>query len=895
MNSDFVDTFPLSLSQPHDGYYSGNFSNILKTQSPSPPFSQPYPRSDSSNYLSFEIRDVQKTNQEGIIKVEADLRIRVFRYDSFFVADSSYRRTYFSSFFRRSSGHEKIIRSSFQFRLEGFWSESSKKLCMVGSAFSGEREGEGDLGLEAVLKMENIATSVNITSLFTGTLESLSSSDDIDHHSDAVSILMFPRRNYQYSLVSKMKEARGTVTPGGRNLPVGLSLEKGRFCSSFDMATYSVKLEYAANCDDPAKNCTPFGGGNYGHQDSLPQMMSGKVLECSEADQKLRLLLDFSDMYLGYYGSFHPNRTLVGEGLWDESRNRLQIVACKIHTNGGSFSSARVEDCSIELSFLFPATWSIKERNAMMGEIRSKKSTKELGYFSPVAIEGAGRYRSNVPGVKYKYTEAERVRRLCPAKKLETNISVVTKYPDRFSHDMSFSMAVQLPGGEHLGWGYSYPVFVGNRAYDRFAYEIPVSKKNSDSAIKTSFVPESRFNISYQMSLSGNMKFSGRTGIATPQNGLDLSEGMEISAEGVYNTKTGGLCMVGCRSLEKSKLDSMDCEILINFQFPPLDPKKAKDPIKGSIESTRERSDPLYFDRLNISATTLYAEESRRSIWRLDLELSLVLISNTISCFFLGLQILYVRKSPQVLPIASLLMLTILALGSAVPLVLNFEELFLESRSRQSFYFESRSQFESSEVLVRVATLIACLFQFCLLRLSISSRWGEGGHEKSWAAEKKALLLSLPLYALGAFAALLVNWKANPEISMWGTLRCYAGLVLDGFLLPQILLNIFRDSNEKALSVPFYVGMTLVRLIPHGYDLWRVLSFVRTQFSSSYIYGIPETDFYSTAWDVIIPLGGITFAAVIYLQQRFGGCCIVPRRFRKNSVNYEKLPVVSDA
>ncbi|KAJ6415614.1 hypothetical protein OIU84_004416 [Salix udensis] len=55
----------------------------------------------------------------------------------------------------------------------------------------------------------------------------------------------------------------------------------------------------------------------------------------------------------------------------------------------------------------------------------------------------------------------------------------------------------------------------------------------------------------------------------------------------------------------------------------------------------------------------------------------------------------------------------------------------------------------------------------------------------------------------------------------------------------------------------------------------------------------PVGDYFSTAWDVIIPLVTLLFAAVIYLQQRFGGRCFMPKRLQEPE-GYEKVPVASD-
>lgn len=126
----------------------------------------------------------------------------------------------------------------------------------------------------------------------------------------------------------------------------------------------------------------------------------------------------------------------------------------------------------------------------------------------------------------------------------------------------------------------------------------------------------------------------------------------------------------------------------------------------------------------------------------------------------------------------------------------------------------------------------------------------------------------------------------------WTDLKSYAGLVLDGFLLPQIMFNLFLNSSEKALAPSFYAGTTVIRLLPHAYDLYRAHSST-WYLDLSYLYANHTYDFYSTAWDIIIPLCGLLFAILIYLQQQFGGRCFLPKRFRGGPA-YEKVPIVSN-
>ncbi|KAK3027823.1 hypothetical protein RJ639_040573 [Escallonia herrerae] len=161
--------------------------------------------------------------------------------------------------------------------------------------------------------------------------------------------------------------------------------------------------------------------------------------------------------------------------------------------------------------------------------------------------------------------------------------------------------------------------------------------------------------------------------------------------------------------------------------------------------------------------------------------------------------------------------------------------------------------------------MVTFLLQFRVLQHMWTARFGSGNEKGFWIniSQKKSLYASLPMCFLGALIALYLNWKrentydgkqiessnAVTELSsLWAGLRSYNGLVLDGFLLPQILLNLFQISLKR---------ITFICLLPHGYDLYRAHSFVHSHFDGSYIYANPPLDFYSAAWDVIIPLPAI--------------------------------------
>ncbi|KAK1405570.1 hypothetical protein POM88_005175 [Heracleum sosnowskyi] len=271
--------------------------------------------------------------------------------------------------------------------------------------------------------------------------------------------------------------------------------------------------------------------------------------------------------------------------------------------------------------------------------------------------------------------------------------------------------------------------------------------------------------------------------------------------------------------------------------------------------------------------------------------------------------LLNVKRYPKTVPYMSLVMLAILTLGHMVPFVLNFEAVFMAKQNTENVILSSSRWLEVNEVIMRVATMVAFLLQFRLLHLAWTARrTGKSNEPGISVAEKNTLLVSLPIYAVGGLDAFLWKWKKNyygrapcafdysqaqcQQYTLWGNFRSYAGLILDGFLLPQVLLNIFQMSRRSALSMPFYLGTTLVHIVRHACDLYRANNYVPAHVKDAYLYANPSADYYSVTWDIIIPLAGLLLVVIIFLQQRYGGRIILPRKFREVEL-YAKVPLVT--
>ncbi|XP_019425018.1 PREDICTED: uncharacterized protein LOC109333892 [Lupinus angustifolius] len=372
--------------------------------------------------------------------------------------------------------------------------------------------------------------------------------------------------------------------------------------------------------------------------------------------------------------------------------------------------------------------------------------------------------RSEVHGLKYEYSQVDRVKQSCQIPKDVKEKG--KRYPDAYSYDMRFDMSVR-ESKKRVAWGYAARLTVDDQFYGRTDfYEFVETRTFSDSISTEVLNNDSVYNISYKisMSLMSYPTLSDRNSLFNKSYWT-----AKISAEGVYDAGAGYLCMVGCRDLSSNnvipKAHSMDCEILMKFHFPSMD-TIGRSSIKGSIESTRKESDPLYFKSLDLSATAYYIEGARRNVWRMDMEVIMAIVSTTLACAFAGLQLYHVKKHPNVLPFMSLIMMSILTLGYMIPLVLNFEALLTQNPNNKFFLLGNvRMWLEVNEISVRLITMVAFLLQSRLLYLTWSSR---KNHERNKGLGRKAAYVTLPLYAAGLLIALLLKLKKDRDKAMFG-------------------------------------------------------------------------------------------------------------------------------
>ncbi|KAK7302787.1 hypothetical protein RJT34_13683 [Clitoria ternatea] len=848
-------------------------------------------RSDAWKHVSFRATSVRRSASDGVFELRGQMLLQLRG------GSNSVQGRLLRFFPGLRVSHWKV--SQMRVSLRGYWSQSSGNLCMFGTGSYGNMQNAN-----VVVKLRYPRNLTIFDCLISGTLESFDDMDSLSYFEPISILALSQSSNYKFTMAGNEIENGCGGGSDGENLSVR-NLSQGA-CTAFLGHTDRFELEYGSHCGNVS--CNPLGGD----VERLPDFMLFHGTRCAER-RKVQLLLGFpGSTYRDFLFPFYPNATLVSEGVWDEKENRLCAVGCRILNFMGSGVSPRVGDCSVKLNLRFPAVLSLRNRSTGLGQIWSDKVVGESGYFGKVGFQGSVKVSRSLHGFQYKYTEIDRVRKYC-AEMMNARGGRGIMLPNGYSSDMAFDILVTNSKGQ-VAKGYASPLFVGDQNYDGWLYGLPsVSMTGKPGLHGIQSGSYSNFlNVSYTMSFNPPPDFNFGNGISSTE--------VQIGAEGIYYRNAGVLCMLGCRHLRSTdkmaiKNQSLDCEIMVNIQFPPLNAKRGES-IKGTIKSTRQKSDPYYFDPLQLSSYSIYTSQADAFIWRMDFEIIMVLISNTLTCVFVGSQLLHVKKNPDVLPYISVVMLAVITLGHMIPLILNFEALFMAKHSMQNVFIGTGGWLEVNEVIVRMVTMVAFLLELRLVQLTWSSRQGEESQSGLWASEKKVLCMTLPLYIGGGLFALFVHiWRNSHrkrykplQLSghkyrfprshfprpppLWEDLKSYAGLLLDGFLLPQILFNIIFNSEWKSLTAFFYVGATIVRMFPHAYDLYRAHS-SGWYLDLSYIYANHGMDFYSTAWDIIIPIFGILFALLVYFQQRFGSRCILPKKFRESS-SYEKVPVIGN-
>ncbi|WOK97231.1 hypothetical protein Cni_G05939 [Canna indica] len=547
----------------------------------------------------------------------------------------------------------------------GFWSESIGKLCML-----------------TYRKTSNISTS-----LATGTVDSLDPLNSRNYF-EPILLLAYVQKKYEFTMIPQVCSSCPLLNVEEESL----SLDPSSSCS-FLSNIRSLIVNNTTSCF--GRKCATLGR-------SLrlsPVFIHFKEIKCIEYG-RLHMHIGFSNVS-NYENTLSLENSFVGEGYWDQNKNQLCLILCRV-LKGDLQSSYSVGECSMGLSLWFSTTATLTRRRNIIGRIWSNKDKDDPDYFSMSSFQDLEGVWDIISDLKFKYTHTDSVQKSCTLS--NRTILQHKKYLHReYFGIMYFPMTLRDAGGKkHQG-----------RANILSRGETYLGVEGTKSSFAATLAglrigKEVIWNVSYVIKYAPSLEYSNE--VVTV-----------IVAEGIYNTEAGTLCMRGCRYpslpfvegyMTTLESDPIDCEIIINIDLKALNQKVGEQKLQnsGTISSTRNKLDSLYFDPIQISSGNSYVQETMQFSWRIDAETMTVLISLTFSCICIHLQILQFKKHSGAIPSVSITMLVVLMLGYMMPLVLNLETL----STRHPF-----SEWpEVNQVAARVMNIVASFLCFRLLQVA---------------------------------------------------------------------------------------------------------------------------------------------------------------------------------
>lgn len=281
-----------------------------------------------------------------------------------------------------------------------------------------------------------------------------------------------------------------------------------------------------------------------------------------------------------------------------------------------------------------------------------------------------------------------------------------------------------------------------------------------------------------------------------------------------------------------------------------------------------------------------YQKQRREILSSRDLDGFLRILTLTLAAACILNQLIYIRKNTDGLPFISLIILVIQAIGYFLPLITGFEEMFAPKPSDANevpYYIAILNPpYKTIDVITKLLTLASFLLTLRLIqkvgksRIRLLTRTPLEPHR---VPSDKKVLVPMIIHAIG-FLIIFVCYSLcsrtadnvgnnNGQVHKWTTeVKEYIGLVEDFFLLPQFFGNFLWQTDYAPLRKVYYMGVTVVRLLPHLYDI------VRPPMPMPFLekgpeFADPHLDFYSKFWDVAIPAMATVFAGVVYVQQRW--------------------------
>lgn len=558
-------------------------------------------------------------------------------------------------------------------------------------------------------------------------------------------------------------------------------------------------------------------------------------------------------------------KSIFAEGFWNSSEKELHMLGC-LGGNGNDPTT-----CDYQVSLYFPTVFSIHRRSTVYGSITAINTPSESDAMvllenmvsSPMAflfwVHFYGAYNYSKLSLASAFKSRDDPHPL-PSDIMSKFKSILFEYPSYnprnhttlsyLENDLcihSLTMSSSAAELEVCNQVTSVDLIYGAQHVHLF----PLAETKASSSVTT-------------VALSGYLSITGQC----------FSDDVSLSVEGLYNPANGIMYLIGCKDLRGLPVDNIenlehgqDCLIEVKVEYPPIfNLLHLNQKLKITIKSQREKHDSLHFSPVIIQTQSFtyrrrIANEQLFKKYEIYLRFTLLILA--LFCVTYQLRYMTTAQGETSSSYISLIMLFIQV--SSYVYAVTFKALTFSSIwSYVTVPSPADSNSDSNKIVVPIdVTIIQSIF------ITISSEFFTLAR-KVWTlqtepnspSEIKVLVITLSIYVLGV-SVFIRNSIEDLTLKL---MEDYGGMVLDLFLLPQIIANILWRIRCKPLRKIYYIGFSLIRAFPRLYN-----HFQDTFSDSDFVLNGRKVNGFSP--DVAVVVMIIVCAVVVYIQQR--RCCIV--------------------
>ncbi|OWM82300.1 uncharacterized protein LOC116207752 [Punica granatum] len=740
-------------------------------------------------------------------------------------------------------------------------------------------------------------------------------------------------------------------------LSEGIEIYKGpEFCRILDEATRGQALTVVPNwkCNGKDEFCSklgPFGldreikatdGGFknvrlYMQDIKCEQEHVGGNITSSRVAAVFRAVPPDENQYSAAVRSGPSNMTIASEGIWESPSGQLCMIGCLGSDNAGG------KGCDSRVCLYVPTSFSIQQRSILVGSFSSMNNNTPA--FFPLSFEKLVQpaelwnyFKTSNP--KYTYSKIDSAGVILEKNEAFSFGTVIKKsllqFP-RLGDAASYFLSLSYLSEDLALHVSAIPdPFVGPRS-SRIDLQMEIislgplfgrywSLQNETHEQSSFFHAKTQYTEKQLLlNVSSQLSFSAK--------GSTVSSLSTIFLEGLYDPHVGRMYLVGCRDIrvswqilsESMDLESgLDCLIEVVVSYPPTTARWLINPTaRISVSSQRTEDDPLYFKPVKLQTLPILYRQQREDILsERGVEGILRILTLSAGIAFILAQLFYINSNSEFVPFVSLVMLGVQAFGYSLPLITGAEAVFKRTKSESSVgmlsYNIGRSQwFHVIDYAVKLLVMVSFVLTLWLFqkvwksRSRLHSRAPSEVENSGIPSDKQVLVTTLIVHITGYGSVLIghalkshgessqteIYFDSSTRSRLWETkLEEYVGLAHDFFLLPQVIGNLIWQIETKPLRKLYYMGITVVRLLPHFYD------FIRAPRSNPYMveeyeFVNPNMDFFSKLGDLAIPIIAVLLAVMVYVQQRWdyeklrevlrlGRFMVLPARSRA----YQRLP-----